>query len=108
MLGAERLDPRSANVSMCSSRSGTLTGVSGQVFEAWQAKENVRDLYTLSGEPAVAALWIDAIINDAKTVNGHEFFPAGGQRDSPRTVVKFPRGWPWFSLAGWVVSGRGA
>ena len=41
-------------------------------------------------------------------VNGHEFFPTGGQQVSPRTVMRIPRGWPWFSLAGVGVSGRGA
>ncbi len=37
----------------------------GQLFGAWQAKENVWDLYTLWGEPAVAGRWIDAMIDEA-------------------------------------------
>ena len=56
MLGAEHLDVLLA-----------FGDPDGEVFEAWQAKENVRDLYTLWREPELAALWIDAVINDART-----------------------------------------
>ena len=64
MLGAERLDARSRK------RLDVLLAFGdpdGHVYEAWQAKENVRDLYTLWGEPELAAMWIDSIIDDART-----------------------------------------
>ena len=58
MLGGERLDDRSRK------RLDVLLAFGdpdGQVFAAWEAKEDVRDLHTLWGEPELAALWIDAI-----------------------------------------------
>ena len=36
----------------------------------------------------------------SSVVNGHEFFPAGGQQVSSRMVMSFPRGWPWFFPGG--------
>ena len=33
-------------------------------------------------------------------VNGHVLLPTGGQRVSPRTVMRIPRVWTWFSPAG--------
>ena len=38
---------------------------------------------------------------DAKGRTVH--LPTGGRWDSPRTVMRIPRGWPWFSPRGWVV-----
>lgn len=62
MLGAEHLDARSRK------RLDVLLAFGdpdGSVYEAWEAKENVRDLYTLWGHPELAAAWIDALIDDA-------------------------------------------
>lgn len=37
------------------------------------------------------AAMIGARLRIKRFVNGHEFFPVGGQRDSPRTAMVFPR-----------------
>jgi transposase len=44
----------------------------GHVFQAWEAKEHTRGLYTLRGEPDIAALWIDSIINNGRTCDVKE------------------------------------
>ena len=60
-LAGERLDPAG---------QGRLRGLLGagdpgrQVYDAWIAKECVRDLYTLADDPAVAADWLDHLIDD--------------------------------------------
>jgi transposase len=64
MLAAEKLDP------LVRKRLDVLLAFgdpAGEVFAAWEAKENTRDLYTLWGEPDLAALWIDSIIADGRT-----------------------------------------
>ncbi len=64
MLAAEKLDP------VTRKRLDVLLAFgdpAGAVFKAWEAKENTRDLYTLWGEPDLAALWIDSIIEDGRT-----------------------------------------
>jgi transposase len=63
MLAAEKLDPSTRK------RLGVLLAFGdphGDVYEAWLAKENTRDLYTLWGEPTLAAMWIDSIIEDGR------------------------------------------
>jgi uncharacterized protein (DUF849 family) len=84
MLSAERLDPRTRK------RLDVLLAFgdpNGEVFEAWQAKENVRDLYTLWGEPAIAALWIDSIIGDARTSTVPEIKGLGRTLKQWRTPI---------------------
>jgi hypothetical protein len=61
MLAAEKLDPTSRE------RLDVLLAfgdpdADGEVFAAWEAKENTRDLYTLWGHPDLAGFWIDSII----------------------------------------------
>jgi transposase len=64
MLAAEKLDPTTRK------RLDVLLAFGdpdGEVFEAWEAKENTRDLYTLWGHPDLAGLWIDSIIAEGRT-----------------------------------------
>jgi len=35
-----------------------------EVYETWAAKECLRELYTLAGDPALAATWLDRLIDD--------------------------------------------
>ncbi len=44
----------------------------GHVHEAWTAKECVRDLYCLYGEPELAGRWIDGIIDDCDEADAKE------------------------------------
>ena len=84
MLGAERLDPRSRK------RLDVLLAFGdpdGEVSEALQAKENVRDLYTLWGQPELAAMWIDAIIDDAKISDVPEIRGLGRTLKQWRTPI---------------------
>ena len=84
MLGAERLDARSRK------RLDVLLAFGdpdGEVSEALQAKENVRDLYTLWGQPELAAMWIDAIINDAKISDVPEIRGLGRTLKQWRTPI---------------------
>ena len=84
MLGAERLDERSRK------RLDVLLAFGdphGEVSEALQAKENVRDLYTLRGQPELAAMWIDAIIDDAKISDVPEIRGLGRTLKQWRTAI---------------------
>jgi transposase len=42
----------------------------GTVYEAWITKEAVRDLYTMWGQPDLAASWLDAIIGGCRAAKG--------------------------------------
>jgi transposase len=55
----------------------------GQVYEAWAAKEGLRDLYTLWGAPDLARRWFDALIGDCRTGTGPEV------RGMARTLVQW-------------------
>lgn len=44
----------------------------GAVFEAWRAKECLRDLYTLHGAPVLAGRWIDGLIDDCRDAGAKE------------------------------------
>jgi transposase len=60
-LAAERLDPAG---------EARLRGLlhagdpAQQVYETWAAKECLRELYTLAGDPPLAELWLDRLIDD--------------------------------------------
>jgi transposase len=63
MLGAEKLDP------VASKRLDVMLACGdpdGEVNEAWQTKEWVRDIYTLWGKPELAAVWVDALIDECR------------------------------------------
>ena len=63
MLGAEKLDPTARKRLDVMLACGDPDG---EVNEAWQAKEWVRDIYTLWNQPDLAAVWIDAVITECK------------------------------------------
>jgi transposase len=42
------------------------------VHEAWTAKECLRDLYTLYGQPELAGRWIDGLIKDCRDARAPE------------------------------------
>jgi hypothetical protein len=42
------------------------------VGEAWRAKECLRDLYCLYGEPELAGRWIDGLIEDCRDAGAKE------------------------------------
>jgi len=68
-IAAERLDTPGTQ------RLGRLLGAgdpSGDVREAWLAKECLRDLYTLWGHPDTAGAWLDALIEDCQHAAGPE------------------------------------
>jgi transposase len=44
----------------------------GHVHEAWTAKECLRDLYTLYGQPELAGRWIDGLIEDCRDARAPE------------------------------------
>ncbi len=44
----------------------------GHVHEAWTAKECLRDLYTLYGQPELAGRWIDGLIEDCRDAKAAE------------------------------------
>ncbi len=60
-IAAERLSPEGE-----ARRHGLLAAgdPDGHVETAWSAKECLRELYTLYGEPAVAGRWLDLLIED--------------------------------------------
>jgi transposase len=60
-LAAERLDP----AGQARLRGLLRAGDPGrELYDAWTAKECLRDLYTLAGDPALAATWLDRLIGD--------------------------------------------
>lgn len=62
-LGAERLD----NKGETRLRRFLAAGdPNGEVYEAWTAKELLRDLYTLHGAPTEARRWLDGLIEDCR------------------------------------------
>jgi transposase len=44
----------------------------GEVHEAWTAKEALRDLYSLYGQPELAGRWIDGLIDDCRQSSAKE------------------------------------
>jgi transposase len=44
----------------------------GQVHQAWTAKECLRELYSLYGEPELAGRWIDGLIDDCRHSSAKE------------------------------------
>jgi transposase len=60
-LAAERLDP----AGQARLRGLLRVGDPGrQLYDTWTAKECLRDLYTLAGDPDLAATWLDRLIGD--------------------------------------------
>jgi transposase len=60
-LAAERLDPAGE----ARLRGLLRAGDPGrELYDTWTAKECLRDLYTLAGDPALAALWLDRLTDD--------------------------------------------
>jgi transposase len=60
-LAAERLDPAGE----ARLRGLLRAGDPGrELYDTWTAKECLRDLYTLAGDPTLAALWLDRLVED--------------------------------------------
>jgi len=68
-MAAERLDDVAAGKLERFLNAGDPTG---EVSEAWLAKECLRDLFTLHGDRNLACRWLDALIADCKTATGAE------------------------------------
>jgi transposase len=84
MVGAEHLDQRARR------RLDVLLAFGdpdGRVFEAWRAKEAVRDLYTMWAQPELAAVWIDAVIDDSRHSNVPEIKSLGRTLKQWRTAI---------------------
>jgi transposase len=62
-LAAERLDEHGTAKLRGLLAAGDPTG---EVHEAWTAKECLRDLYTLGDDPGLAGRWLDALIEDCR------------------------------------------
>lgn len=79
-LAAERLDPDGR---------GRLRGLlgagdpNGEVYDAWIAKECLRDLYTMGDDPTVAARWLDRLTEDLTDS------PVGELRGMARTLRRW-------------------
>ena len=66
LLGAEKLDPQAMKRLDVMLACGDPDG---EVNEAWQTKEWVRDIYTLYGQPDLGAVWVDGIIHECRESN---------------------------------------